>query len=136
MPSPFTFTGYGGKFAVLRSYIKGVCASWVSGSSSSLTGDIWRVEGIYTGIDTYQDILFYHPFLLASSNRYTPDRAILDYYYVNLPSPVHIPPLPINVGIKRKPGTSHLYLNLDSLGFPDFYYLDLPLLGSYWDTPP
>ena len=128
----FTFAGYGKDFAVIRNYVRGVAASWVAGSSSSLIGDKWRIQGVFGGINTYQDILFYHPFLAASSNRYTPGFVVLDYYYINLPSLTPINPLPIQVAVKHKPGTRDLYLNLDSLGFPDFYYLDLPQPPQVW----
>jgi len=98
----------------------------------TLVGNTWRIKGTYTGIDTYEEYVLYPPYLLASSNRYTPDHIILDHYYVNLPSTAHINPLPINVQIKFKPGTRDMYLSLDSLGFPDIYYLALPQITPKW----
>jgi hypothetical protein len=117
---------------MLRHYFKGVVTSWVSGSTLTLTGDVLRVQGVYTGITTYQEYVFYHNFLAPSSNRYTPDHFILDHYYVNLPSPTHINPLPINIQIKRRPGTYDQYLSIDSLNFPDLYWLDLPQIAPKW----
>jgi len=132
MPTPFSFSGYGGKFAINRGYINGVCASWVNGSTGSLIGNIWRIQGVFGGVTTYQDIEFLPNFLAANTNRYTPDHLVVDCYYVNLPSPTHIPPLPINVSLYTDPVTLKVYLNLDSLGFPQLYFLDLPAPPQRW----
>ena len=132
MPSVFTFSGNGGHFNTLRHYFKGLVSSWVAGSVSTLTDNVWRVEGIYFGTDTYQEYVLYNPFLVPSSNRYTPDHFIVDHYYVNLPSSTHINPLPIDVAPHVHPITKELYLSVDSLNFPDLYYLDLLPYDKVW----
>ena len=132
MPSVFSFTGLGGHFAVNRGYIAGVCSSWVSGSTAVLSGDVWRITGVYGGVTTYEEYVFYHNFLQQNTNTYTPDHFVIDHYYINEPSPTHINPLPINVKLKYHPITFKLYINIDSLGFPDLYYLDLPSPTPVW----
>lgn len=132
MTSVFTFGGYGGKFSVQRNYIAGVCASWVPGSVDTLSSNVWRVQGVFGGVTTYQEYVFYPNFLDCVASRYTPDRFILDHYYVNLPSTTHLNPLPIIIGITYHPITSKLYLDIDSLGFPDMYFLDLPPCPIEW----
>jgi hypothetical protein len=132
MPSTFTFSGYGPHFAVLRSYVAGISATWVSGASSTLLGQTWRLQGIFGGVTTYQDVLLSAAFLAPSSNRYTPDHLVEDYYYVNLPSTTHINPLPINVRVIFSPGSLTPYLDLDSLGFPTRYFLDLTPPPPVW----
>jgi hypothetical protein len=130
--SVFTFAQLGGQFCIWRHYFRGICASWVAGSDSSLIDNVWKVQGVFGGVTTYQEFILYPPFLEPSSNRYTPDHVVLDHYYVNLPSMAHINPLPIDVTIRFKPGTRNMYLSLDSLNFPDFYYLDLDPPTPVW----
>lgn len=132
MPAVYTFTGLGGQFCNIRHYFKGLATSWVSGSVQTLADNVWHIEGVYGGVTTYEEYVLYPPFVLPSSNRYTPDHFILDHYYVNLPSPTHINPLPINVQVVFKPGTRDMYLSVDSLNFPDIYYLDLAQISPVW----
>jgi len=132
MPSVFSFSGLGGQFNTLRHYFKGLASSWVHGSTSTLVDNVWRVRGTYFGTDTYQEYVLYAPFLVPSSNRYTPDHIVTDHYYVNLPSTTHLNPLPINVRVHVRPDTKDLYLSLDSLGFLDIYYLDLAPYTRKW----
>jgi hypothetical protein len=132
MPSAFTFDGLFGTFVTLRHYFKGLATTWVASSTSTLIDNVWRVEGTYFGTDTYEEYVLYPNFLVPSSNRYTPDHFVTDHYYVNLPSTTHLNPLPIDVAIKFKPGTRDMYLSVDSLNFPDWYYLDLPQITPKW----
>src|SRR4029450_11919205 len=132
MPSLFSFSGVGGHFAMMRHYFKGLATTWVTGSTVTLTDNVWRVEGVYFGTTTYEEYELYEPFLAPSSNRYTPDHFVLDHYYVNLPSTTHIDPLPIDVSVKVHPVTFDLYLSVDSLNFSDWYYLDLLPYARKW----
>jgi len=132
MPATFSFSGLGGKYVVLRHYFKGLVASWVNGATSSFDGHEWRLTGVYTGVTTYQSIFLLPNYVAVSTNRYTPDHMIEDYYYVNEPSPTHINPLPINVQVHIQPTTLDYYLSIDSLGFPDLYYLELPQPTPKW----
>jgi len=132
MTSVFTFAQLGGQFNVLRHYFKGIATTWVSGSTLSITDNVLRVRGMYTGVDTYEEYVLYTPILTPSSNRYTPDHMVLDHYYVNLPSTVHINPLPIDVSIRYNPFNMGYYISLDSLNFPDWYYWDWPPYSRVW----
>ena len=132
MPSSFTFSALGGQFNVLRHYFKGLATTWVAGSVVTQVDNVWRVEGTYFGTDTYEEYVLYNPFLVPSSNRYTPDHFILDHYYVNLPSTVHLNPLPIDVNVRVHPVTKDYYLSVDSLNFADWYYLDFLPYDRPW----
>ena len=132
MPSVFTFDELGGQFRVMRHYIKGLVTSWVNSSTSTLTDNVWRIEGTFLGTDTYEEYVLRDTFLPPSSNRYTPDHIVQDHYYVNLPSTAHLNPLPIDVKVHIRPSTKDVYLSLDSLNFPALYYLDLAPYALKW----
>jgi hypothetical protein len=123
--------GMGGQFSLFRPYFKGVASSWVSGAVSTLAGTTWRLEGTYTGIDTYQEATLKPQFFAPNTNTYTPDWILSDYYYVNVPGPP-LTTLPLNIKFVFKPGTYDIYLSIDSLNFPDWYFLDLPPSPTVW----
>lgn len=123
--------GLGGRFSLFRPFFKGVCSTWVSGSTNTLSGYTWKLEGVYTGITTYQQVTFLPNFFNPNTNHYTIDHILTDYFYVNVPGGP-LPTLPLRPAWKFKPGTQDLYLSLDSLVFPDWYYLDLPPSPTVW----
>lgn len=126
-----SITGLGGRYLLFRPYIKGVVTSWVAGSTSTLSGTSWRVEGIYTGIDTYQQVTFKSEFLNANTNVYTIDWILTDYFYVNAGGPP-LATLSLKPRWRMRPGTVDFYLSLDSLDFPDLYFQDLPPSPAVW----
>lgn len=123
--------GLGGRFTLHRPYLAGVVCSWVHGSVTTLVDTTWTIEGVYTGITTDQVMTFKPEFFNWNSNRYTIDWVLSDYYYVNHPGGP-LATLPLNPQIHFRPGSRRLYLSLDSLGFPDLYYLDLPPAPDGW----
>jgi hypothetical protein len=123
------------KMILFRPYFKGVACTWVAGSTASLTGSTWDIRGVYTGIVTHQIMTFKPNFFAPNTNRYTLDFILSDYYYVNEPGPP-LATLPIDAALIFKPGTIDLYLSLDSLNFPDWYYLDLPPSPAVWQALP
>jgi hypothetical protein len=116
---------------LFRPYIKGVACSWVSGSVSVLSGNTWTITGVYTGVTTYQLMTFKPEFFAPNTNRYTLDWVLEDYYYVNVPGGP-LATLPIDAALFVRPGTADIYLSLDSLNFPDWYYVDLPPSPTAW----
>lgn len=126
--------GIGGRYSLFRPYFKGICSSWVAGSITSLASFSWKIEGVYFGTPTYQLMSFKPTFFLPNTNSYTIDHILTDYYYVNAGGPP-LPTLAVNAQWVFKPGTIDIYLSLDSLGFPDIYYLDLPPAPRRWPRP-
>lgn len=126
-----SIVGLGGRYNLFRPYFKGVVSSWVAGSTSSFSGLSWKIEGNYTGIDTYQLVTFIPQFYAPSTNSYTIDHILTDYYYVNAGG-APLATLPLNPQWVIRPGTVDMYLSLDSLGFPDLYWLDLPPAHTRW----
>jgi len=119
------------KMRLFRPYFKGIACTWVHGSTSSLVGTTWDIVGVYTGITTHQVMTFKPEFFTPNTNNYTLDWILSDYYYVNDPGPP-LATLPIDSALIFKPGTPDIYLSLDSLNFPDWYYLDLPYSPTAW----
>jgi hypothetical protein len=120
---------------LFRPYIKGIAVTWVPGSTIVPVTDGWDVVGVYTGITTHQRVTLKHEFYVPSTNRYTLDWVICDYWYKNDPA-APFGTLPIDSALIIKPGTVEQYLSLDSLNFPDWYYLDLPPCPTSWLPQP
>lgn len=116
---------------LFRPYLKGIAVSWVSGSTIVPLTYGWDVVGVYTGITTHQRVTLKHQFYAPNTNAYTLGWIIDDYWYQNDPG-APFGTLYIDSALIFKPGTTDMYLSLDSLNFPDWYYLDLPPAPLHW----
>jgi hypothetical protein len=126
-----SIVGLGGRYTLHRPYIAGIACSWVSGSVGVLSGYTWQITGVYFGTTTYQQMTFKPSFFDWNSNKKTVDFILTDYFYVNVPGGP-LATLPLHAQWVRRPATFGTYLSLDSLGFPDIFYLDLPPSPSGW----
>lgn len=116
---------------MFRPYIYGFVTSWVADSISIFSDHTWVVDGVISGINTYQLVTFRPEFLTEHTNHLTFDHILSNYYYVNVPGGP-LATLPVNLRYHRRPSNGHLYMSIDSLGFSDLYYLDLPPYPTAW----
>lgn len=114
-----------------RPYVYGFVSSWVANSEQFFDGETWRITGVYGGITTYQQVTFRSEFMSEYTNHLTFDHILSDYYYLNVPG-APLPTLAVNLRIVRQPSSNHNYFSIDSLGFPDLYWLTLPPYPTAW----
>lgn len=125
------------RFALQRSYIKGVGFYAPAGSVKVLAGTTATILWPPIGTGVAVAAVMKPEWFAWNSNTYTPDWIYSEYYayFQNAPS-VHYTYLPFTSFAHEAPDGNAWYLtnHLDFSG--DFYYFDLPAApGTYWLPP-
>lgn len=126
------------KFALLRSYIKGV-GFYAPPSSLPVThSDGFEVLWPPIGTGVAVRAVIKPEFLAWSSNTYTPDWIYAEYYaYFQSAPSVHFTYLPFTTYVYRKLPYMTWYLTNHLDVFTDFYTFDLPPAPpDYWSQLP
>lgn len=126
-----TLLGLGGRFNLLRSYVRGFATDYVPSSVSYLSGRVWQIDTtIYPG--NYPRVMEWKPeFFNWNSNTYTVDW-IWENFYDSNPGGGHYSTYPLYVEVHRRPSDLALYIGLFSHIYTTIYYMDIPPPPPGW----
>lgn len=126
------------RYTLLRSYIKGVGDFAEAGGSIDLNARGFTINAVYAGLSYHTVAVFKPEFWAWSSNTYTPDWIIEDYYNYFDIDPGHR--YPINVtqwGVKLSAPFHNWYLSERMYPNAVWYSVDLPAAPpDYWSPLP
>lgn len=125
----------GGQFALQRSYLKGFVLVWQPGSTVITSGNPWVFEEhVYGGYRLH--IKFRSEWWNWSSNRYTPDWIVEDFYATAPGSSTPINQGGVLVGLSYDVDHPSYYISFITGAAPDPLWLDFPAAPSTYWLPP
>lgn len=126
------------RFALLRSYIKGVGDFAEAGGSIDLNSRGFTINAVYAGLPYHTVVVYKQEFWDWSSNTYTPDWIIEEYYnYFDYNPSLHYPIIVTQWGVKFGGDFGNWYLSERMYPNAQFYSVDLPSAPpTYWAPLP
>lgn len=130
-----TITGLGGRFALVRSYVKGFATNWPPGCTQT-TGGNPMILTLPPSYGSYYKLMrLKDTFYAWNSNVNTMDYVFEDFYVAS-PLGVRQDAEPFALGLRPHPVNGSIYLALDIGYWTDWYYFDIPSgPSSYWLPP-
>jgi hypothetical protein len=121
-----------GRFSTTRSYFRGIGFD-ISGYTVLSTANAYYWQKISDPNEVWT-IVVDERFWLWSSNHWTLDHIITDFYYTLYPSPTQNPqPYTLQPWLREENLSPYLLLQFAAVDFGEFHYVDFPAAPpGYW----
>lgn len=126
-----TLLGLGGRFNLLRSYVRGIAMDYPPGSFPLSVGQNWTLQTPVSMGNFPRVTILKDEFWNWNSNHYTADW-IYDTFYDSNSTGGHFSTYPMHVELHVRPSDGRIYLAFNTHVYAAMFYNDLPPPPPGW----